>query len=382
MITADTVERIVGFNGDGLPVLSLYGRIEPGASRRQVHSRVLSLLDQVRPMARDHGLDHQARLSLRADAERIAEALDTERWQPGTMAVFACSGREFYEEVPLPRLLHQRVTVDGTPFARPMLAVLEEYPRACLLVIDRASARVWDVYQDEMQEETKVRDRVLRKPNFASNLAEDRVRNQEDELVKRHFRRVLESLAERLQTGGHDLLIVGGHEYEIPEFVQFLPLDLRQRLAGTFTVDPSTAPLAEIRASAFDILHRYERAQDQQMLSRLLEKAAMGGLAVLGLESSLWAASVAAIDTLLARAGATAPGVVCDESGWLARSGDTCPLCGKPTRPTPDVIDELAATVIGEGGSARHIEGDTKLSEYLVAAELRFPLPPAPAASS
>jgi hypothetical protein len=32
--------------------------------------------------------------------------------------------------------------------------------------------------------------------------------------------------------------------------------------------------------------------------------------------------------------------------------------------------------VIDEGGSARHVEADTKLSEYLVAAELRFPLPP------
>jgi hypothetical protein len=29
-----------------------------------------------------------------------------------------------------------------------------------------------------------------------------------------------------------------------------------------------------------------------------------------------------------------------------------------------------------EGGSARHVEADTRLSEYLVAAELRFPLPP------
>jgi peptide chain release factor subunit 1 len=49
---------------------------------------------------------------------------------------------------------------------------------------------------------------------------------------------------------------------------------------------------------------------------------------------------------------------------------------GKPTRRSPDVIDELVAVVIDEGGSAKHVEVDTKLSEYLVAAELRFPLPP------
>ena len=46
MVKAETVNRIIGFHGDGLPVLSLYGRIPPGASTREVHSRMTSLLDQ------------------------------------------------------------------------------------------------------------------------------------------------------------------------------------------------------------------------------------------------------------------------------------------------------------------------------------------------
>ena len=40
MITAETVNRIVRFQADGLPVVSLYCRIDPGASPREVHSRV------------------------------------------------------------------------------------------------------------------------------------------------------------------------------------------------------------------------------------------------------------------------------------------------------------------------------------------------------
>ena len=55
MITAETVNRILKFHGDGLPVVSLYGRIDPGASPREVHTRMMSLLDQVRPLAKDHG---------------------------------------------------------------------------------------------------------------------------------------------------------------------------------------------------------------------------------------------------------------------------------------------------------------------------------------
>ena len=67
---------------------------------------------------------------------------------------------------------------------------------------------------------------------------------------------------------------------------------------------------------------------------------------------------MSAIDTLLLRDGTTLPGVLCDESRWLAASGDVCPVCGKPTRYTPDVLDELAAAVIETGGSARQIAAD------------------------
>ncbi|MGW2191717.1 hypothetical protein ACWCSH_05130, partial [Streptosporangium sp. NPDC001682] len=86
----------------------------------------------------------------------------------------------------------------------------------------------------------------------------------------------------------------------------------------------------------------------------------------------------AAIDTLLIQDGAEVPGVLCDESGWLARSGQTCPLCGGATRQVPDVLDELTETVINEGGSVEHVAVDTQLKDHVTAAALRFPLPPRP----
>jgi peptide chain release factor subunit 1 len=257
-----------------------------------------------------------------------------------------------------------------------MLAVLDEYHRSCVLVIDKGSARVWEIHLG-MREVSTFSDRVLRKPNYAAGLAEDRVRNKADELSKRHYRRVAEVLDELFRTDSCDLLIVGGHDYELPQFLAFLPRDLRDRVAGTFSVDPATAPAAEIRAAAAAIMERYERDEEQRLVSEVSEKAATSQFAALGLASCLWAGTVAAIQTLLVQEGVTAPGVVCDESGWLALAGHVCPLCGKPARHAPDVIDELAQAVIDEGGSIKHVEAGTKLVDHVVAAHLRFPLPPA-----
>ena len=381
MIAAGTVNGIVRFQANGLPVVSLYCRVDPGASQREVRARVDSLLDQIRPLAKDRDLDHRYRLSVRADIERIKDALGSERWPPGTIAIFSCSGRDLYEEIPLPRRVREQVMVDETPLARPMLAVLGEYLRACVLVVNREAAPVWEMYQDEMREVETVTD-PLRKAGNTGTRAEDRIQNRVDEQSKRHFRRVAQVIDQLLRTDGYDVLVVGGHEYELGEFFRLLPHELRGRVAGTFWADPAATPVAEIRRSAQGVVQRYQREQDQRLVDQVLELAAAGGLAALGPEDCLWAGSMSAIDTLLIRDGTTLLGVLCDESHWLAASGDVCPVCGKPTRYAPDVLDELAAAVIETGGSARQIAADLMPDEDPTAAKLRFPPPPREAGDS
>jgi len=63
-------------------------------------------------------------MSLRGDIDRIKSAVGQERWPPAAIAIFARSGRGLYTEVPLPENVPDRVIVDATPCARPMLAVL------------------------------------------------------------------------------------------------------------------------------------------------------------------------------------------------------------------------------------------------------------------
>src|SRR3984957_12629862 len=180
MITAETVNGIARFQADGLPVVSLYCRVDPGESQRELRARVQSLLDQIRPLAGDRDFDHRHRLSVRADIKRIKDAMGSERWPPGTIAIFSCSGRGLYEEIPLPRRVREQVMVDATPLARPMLAVLGEYCRACVLVLDRESARVWEMYQDEMREVETVTDPLHKAPNTETR-PEDRIQNRGDE---------------------------------------------------------------------------------------------------------------------------------------------------------------------------------------------------------
>jgi peptide chain release factor subunit 1 len=379
VLSARTIDRITRFHGDGLPVVSAYLAVSPGRdARRVIRAKANSLLHRVRSLARDRSLDHDARVSLRGDIERIEEVARREFLAAGTLAVFSCSGAGLLEVVRLPRAIRDRIMVDATAWVGPMLAVLDQHHRCCAVVVDHESAHAWELYLGELREVGSVVGRALRDPAYAGwhGLSERRVRDKADELAKRHFREVAAALDRLFRSERYEVLAVGGHEHELPGFLEFLPRWVRERLAGTFSIDPHTAAAATVRPHAEAILERYELGQQRRAVEELLESAAAGGLAAVGLGPCLAAGSVAAIRTLLVHDGAVAPGVVCDASGWFGTTGEACPLCGGPTRRTLDVIDELLEAVIDEGGSVRHVRADTDLRDRLTAAWLRFALPP------
>ncbi|WP_214370847.1 hypothetical protein [Pseudonocardia sp. H11422] len=378
MLTVDTLQRITRFTGDGLPVLSVYVRVDP-ANRSDYHSQVGSLLHQMRAAADDPDLSHEAAVSLRDDIAAIKAA--AEQPQPDALAVayFCCSGRGLFEQVELPRPVRERIVVDETPWVLPMTLVLEEYHRLRIAIVDRGTAHFWELFQNELEDRGRLRDKTLRKPDYAYGDREYETRNKVETLARKHYRKVVDHLAEEVRGGAFDLLAVGGHHEELPEFVDFFPRELRERLAGTFQVDPHTANAnrGTIKEHGQAILDKWERAEEERLVAETYERRAMRWPAAIGLPECLWGATTAAIDLLLVQEGAEAPGVICDDSGWLAQVGDTCPICGKQTRKTPDIVDELVQAVMDESASVEHVLVErTQLESDLVAAKLRFPLPP------
>jgi peptide chain release factor subunit 1 len=383
MITAETIDRITRFDSHGLPVVSVYMEVPLDPSdRNNIRGRAESLLQQLDPLAADESLDREARLSVRQDVSRIGDAVRLERFDAGAVAFFSCSGADLFEEVPLPRAVHDRVMVDGTPWVRPMLAVLDEYHRCGIVIVDSRTARVWELYQDELREEERVRSRNVRKDDYAGGwqgYQELPARHRAMEYTKRHFRRVAQILTDLDRGQRYDVLVIGGHLGEVPAFIDELPNHLRRKVIGTFEVDPGTVDRGVLKSEAGKLLEAYERDQERRLVDDVFERVAEGRPAAIGIPQTLWAGSVSAIDRLLVQDGVIEPGVACDNCGWLGTRGETCPVCASALRQTPDVIDELVEAVIDESGSVEHVQAEnTRLREHGVAAALRFPLPPQP----
>jgi hypothetical protein len=378
--SAQTIERIEHLRGGGLPIVSAYLAVHPGPEgRKMLQSETDSLLHQIRPLANDRDLEHAIRLSLRQDIARIADLVGSGSFRSGALAIFSCSGAGAFEVVGLPRAVRERITVDEIAATRPMLAVLDEYQRCCAVVVDRETAYAWELYLGEALDLGALPG-AQRGIGHAVN--ERRNDHKVEELEKRHFREVAAGVEDLFRRRAYDVLVAGGHKDELPRFLQLLPTPLRDLVVGTFAVDHHNLKPAAAREQAEAILDRYELDEHRRMVAEVLESEAAGGPAAVGLESCLWAASVRAVQALYTQEGASSPGVVCDESRWFGLRGDTCPVCGRETRRAPDVIEELVEAVIDDGGSIHHVPADTGLGDRLVAASLRFQLPPAPDALS
>jgi peptide chain release factor subunit 1 len=373
---ADAVSSLLRFRSVTVPVVSLYLAVPENL--RAAKSKLHELVKRVRELAKDGNRPNVERESLRADSERILELEELLPALAGrTLAFFRCSHDEFEEAVVVQGRLLDRVILDDTPYLRPLLAVLDESHRYCVVVVDREHSRLFDFYLGRLEARGREDGRALRKPNYAGHagLDEHRVRNKAEELARKHYRDTAEAVERTMREHGDELLIVGGHEDTVAAFLPFLPGGLRDRLAGTFVIDPSTVTPARVRDEAQRLVDHFERREEQRLVAEALDSVGAGGLGAAGLEWCVVAADEQAIQLLLVDDDATAPGRVCDNCGWLGLVDDPCPVCSSPTRATSDIIDEIAAAVIDAGGQIEHVDADTPLKDLLLAAQLRFPVP-------
>jgi peptide chain release factor subunit 1 len=105
-------------------------------------------------------------------------------------------------------------------------------------------------------------------------------------LAKRHHRAVAERLGEKARRHEFDIVAVGGHEHELPEFLDHLATTVWELVAGTFAVHSREDDLGRIRRSTEQVVPRYEEAEEQRLVAETLERSAAGGRAVVGLRDS------------------------------------------------------------------------------------------------
>lgn len=378
MITRQQIEQLQAFQNGTFLVTSCYLNLDRGEAPAQtLKIRIKDLLQSAQQQLDKKAGTHQQRESLRHDfveiEAHVMPAITENRHK--AVAIFSCGGEKFWQIIGLPRLGRNILIADHTPHLHPLTALLAEYRRYCVVTVDRAHGRIFEMYLGEVAEHGDVAAELPRRVREAGIGGRDE-RNMErhfTQVVEHHYQDLADAAFKLFQKDHFDRLILGGQREAVHEFQKHLHPDLQKRLVGEFHADPAKITLPEVLHQAGVIAQRSEADYELHLATELVQKATAGHGAVTGLTAVLAALDRGEAQTLVVEEGFEKPGHACVNCHYPSLLPADCPHCHQPTTPCADIVDEAVALALNRNCQIKHVQGVTPLrTSGRIGARLRF----------
>lgn len=365
-------DRIAGLRSHEGSLISVY------ASRPSPGGFAALLSDLVRPVRdRASSLGRDVEKSVRADTERIRDLADGLEMEaaPG-YAIFASALNDTFVLEPLGHQSPNVSTIGPRPYMRPLRAA----PRALrsgIIVADNQVARTFsglDGHVDEVGDALEA-ERLKASWGGFSGYDEHNVRARAGEVSNRLWREAAERLLKKHMERPFDYIVVGSR----PELADEVGGELHPYLSRlqrvTILASPQGLTSSALRTEITSLDAEVRKQRHEAMAGRVCDTAWSGGNAVLGLQAVITAANRQAVEGLFVAGEFTRPGVLCDSCGHLARTGDSCPVCGSQLFEVDDVVGAVMDSVVAGGGSVTQITVASPLDVDGIGALTRFPVP-------
>ena len=349
-VTRDSVNaqlaRLTRIPADQHPIVSCYLKLEPRDRARGKY--LIKLKNRIRAVESrlgDMKLDRSGQEAVSKDLQRIYRELERPDSLPGTqgIALFASAGHKLFETIPLPAVHRSRLVVDSTPLVRELLAVEDEVGRLLTVVLDRTSARIFEVTAFDATELLGLHAEASRGARFHSDrhgapgVGEHTWHNRIRHEKNRHLTTVADAVFQLDRKQRVDGVVLAGTGSDASALIPYLHAYLRDRVVGTVKLNPKDTSEATVHAVTLSARAEAERTAEIALVDQL-EDAHGTGWAVNGIKPVLKALAEGKLRTLLVNADQEAPGYRC-ASGRLTLTERECASEGKGT-PVVDVIDE------------------------------------------
>lgn len=351
MITREELRYLAQIENTNDSAISFY--FQPQTPKNKSHrEEVILLKDMVRDALRqaERGTGNAKK---KGDLHRILEK--AEQWKGSSKAkvIFACGAQGIWREFEAPPcLLRSQLVINDRFHLKPLARLVEAFPRACVVVLDRERARFFTIRAGEIQEAGEVRNPLPRKARtdgFAGYDAGHRERHADNEAMK-HFKEVAERLQTLHQAAGCERFLAGCREDTWPGFEPHLHPYVKQRMVGRFPVDPALVTTAQVHEHATRLLQERAEAERHGMVRETLGEAHRNGRGAVGLRHVLRSMERGEIQALLLGENFSATASRCLHCGHVdTRMVRQCAVCGKETREIEDIGDALVGIALRKG---------------------------------
>lgn len=329
------------------PVVTCYLKIEPRDRTRQKYlTKVRNRVKELEYGLPSLGWDKAQMAAIKSDLKRIVTWLrDPMRLPPAQgLAIFASKGHKLFEVRPLPQVHRSRLIVDRTPLVRELAASEEEFGRLFTVVLDRATALIWEVTAFGAKMIRKVETEVTRGGRYhqtrsrADWTAEHTYHNRIQNEKRRHLEAVARALFEvDRRSPGHQVVVAGAGN-DAAALEPYLHSYLADRLIGVARMAPKDATPQAVHELTMSVRAAHARASEHRHIEELVEGLGTGW-AVHGVADTLAALAKGQVRTLLVDGDAARGGFRSLATGRLAAGAAELKTDGEVV-PTLDLIDD------------------------------------------
>jgi hypothetical protein len=292
-------------------------------------------------------------------------------------AIFADSSKGIWREFDVPaKLSSTQIVVNSRFRLKPLAPLLEITPRVCVVLADRTKARLYDYNFGEAREVLGFFNdmpRFFESDGFAGYNTAHKQRYIAEN-AKQHYKRIDDTVLKMYARGGWDFIAFGCRPEAWHDIEDVLHQDIRQRLLGHFSIDPTLANSLTITNEIERLLRERELRTRNEIMNAVVGEAKRNGNGAVGLRRVLGSLERGEIQTLVIGDQFEAPGVECSNCGHIEfSSNEKCTLCKNPTSQVDDLGDAIIGAALRSGVEIMSINNDERLAKNgHIAARLRF----------
>jgi peptide chain release factor subunit 1 len=377
MIRQSDLEEVAQYKAvPGSPVLSVYLDIDQGNAANLHRGYEVSLANMLRAI--ESRLEEAQLPGFAADAGRARQYVARLEPRGKGLILFCDDSEDFFwsREIKMP--LRNTARWSEAPYLLPLLAIMDEYERYGIALVDKARARLFMVFMGEIEEEHEALAPASVKHIKSSGtdhlLSENRFQSAADMHAHWHLKNVADALEKVVDVYGFDRLLLAGTSEVTGALQRILPKRLRSRVVERVSL-PVAASAQEVLDETLRIEEKVEREMEQRMVEELI--AADGHHPVaLGLDATVRALCEQRIWRLIYAKGLRATGGECSNCGILSvRSEGACDYCGGQIKPVGDLLEWMVQRVLEQDGKVEVVDGaaaDHLRQAGAVGAVLRF----------
>jgi peptide chain release factor subunit 1 len=362
------IETLAKFKGQGDLVTSFYIDTDKSRqSKKEILLALKNLLNEGKTRASSLSAGKDKIDSLLRDLDQIAEygSQSVQAANAPGLAAFADSRQNFWQPLELPHGPRNRVVFEANFYVRPLASILDKYSHICALLVDRREAVWYDVLMGEIKFLDKIQSDVpgkVKEGGFEGTSAKRIERHLEAHLLE-HYKKAAQRTFEISKKHPFDWLFIGAEENHGIDIEPHLHSYLCDKIKAKLHSRVSDSE-AKVLQEVLEIEARLKKAEDEEIVQKLITELERGGLATSGLRDTIHRLNQFEVQTLVVTHNFARPGRICPAHKFFYLDELQCPIDDKKTDIVQDLVDEAIETVIKRGGTVRQVEPPTKLDRY------------------